>query len=296
MVSWRVHSVWNWPGWRGEWCICPPVEDGGGGSVSADVARFTTRELSRRTWPDFELFFSQVHGCACTLHFFGRHLPSVPGTAKERAEHLGRAPNRSRGYFPHQEWARARNLEVVKELVWQGRAHGILVYAEGEPVGWCQFGRAEELPLVRDDKTPPGEVARHPSTQWRITCFTTRMEYRRRGVASAALAAAVEAIRKRGGGWIEATPMAFPHDDPMVRKLRKTYGWGSQEVTDHMEKDWPSKQVPGIGRVNGCLVTSKTMGHVGTMSMFERFGFKPTQRDERISTAHQDWVVMRLKV
>lgn len=47
--------------------------------------------------------------------------------------------------------------------------------------------------------------ARDPSSRWRITCFTTRMEWRRQGVASTALAAAVEAIRKRGGGRVKAS-------------------------------------------------------------------------------------------
>lgn len=62
---------------------------GGGGPMAADAVRLTTRELSVRTFPDFEQFFSQVHGCACTLYFFGRHLTPAAGTAKERAERLG---------------------------------------------------------------------------------------------------------------------------------------------------------------------------------------------------------------
>jgi GNAT superfamily N-acetyltransferase len=267
--------------------------------MAADAVRLTTRELSVRTFPDFEQFFSQVHGCACTLYFFGRHLTPAAGTAKERAERLG-APDRSLKHFPHKEWMRARELSAVKELVQSGQAHGILVYADGEPVGWCHFGRAEELPLERDDTIPEQMFARHPSTQWRITCFTTRADYRRRGVASKALKAAVAAIRKRGGGWIEATPMAFPHNDPMVRKLRKTFGWKSPQVTDYLRDNWPSKEVAGVGQVNACLTTSQSMGHMGTMSMFEKLGFTATGRDELRSTddPRYPWhfVVMRLKV
>ncbi|GAA5032972.1 hypothetical protein GCM10023317_84570 [Actinopolymorpha pittospori] len=261
--------------------------------------RFTTKELSKRTWPDFERFFSQVHGCACTLYLHGRHLPSVARTATERAERFG-VPDRSRSVFPARAFGRAQELSAVKELVWQGRAHGILVYGRGEPVGWCHFGRASALPVVRDDRTPPEMVARHPSSDWRITCFTTRMDYRRRGVATTALAAALEAIRQRGGGWIEATPIAFPHNDPTVRKLRKTYRWRSQEVIDYLEENWPHKEVPGVGSVNACLTTAKSMSHAGTMSMFERFGFQPTKRDEYRSSDRSwdpgDSVVMRLQI
>ena len=267
--------------------------------MSTDTARFTTRELSKRTWPDFERFFSQVHGCACTLYLFGRHLTPTARTAKEKAEHFG-APDRSRKHFPARASMRTRELKAVKELVWKGQAHGILVYATREPVGWCHFGRASEVPVLRDGKTPAGMLARHSSSDWRITCFTTRIDHRRQGVATAALAAAVEAIRGRGGGWIEATPIAFPHNDPTVRRLRKTYRWRSREVIDYLQENWPRKPVPGIGPVDACHTTAKTMSHAGTMSMFERLGFTPTKLDEYTSS-DRPWdpggsVVMRLKV
>ena len=43
---------------------------------------------------------------------------------------------------------------------------------------------------------------------WRITCFVVDKEYRRRGVASAGLTAALEAMRKKGGGLVEAYPVS----------------------------------------------------------------------------------------
>lgn len=238
----------------------------------AGAVRFTTRELSVRTLPDFEQFFSQVHGCACTVYYLGRHLPPVARTAKERAEILG-APDRSRKHFPHQELKRAQELSVVSDLVRRRKAHGILVYADGEPVGWCQFGRVEN---------PPADVDGLPL--WRINCFTTRMDYRRQGVATKALAAAVAAIRKRGGGWIEARPMVFPHHDPMLPKLRRTFGWRSPEVADYIRDNWPSREIPGIGRVNACQASDRTLGHMGTMSMFEKLGFTVVGLDEERSS------------
>lgn len=263
-------------------------------------ARFTTRELSMRTFPDFERFFAQVHGCACTLYFFGRHLTPVSGTAKQKAERLGSSPDRSRGHFPHQELMRANEAAAVKALVGRGEAHGILVYADGEPVGWCHFGRADQLPVASEHSDRSKSYARHQSTGWVINCFTTRMDYRHQGVASRALKAAVAAIKKRGGGWIEAVPMSYPHDDPTLRKLRRTYRWRSPEVADYIRDTWPSKELPGIGRVSPCLTTSRTLGHMGTMSMFEKAGFQATHRDEQRSSNDPyhpgDFVVMRLKV
>ncbi len=142
--------------------------------MASKAVRFTTRELSLRTFSDFERFFSQVHGCACTLYFFGRHLTPVAQTAKERAELVG-APDRTPKHFPHQALMRERELAAVRELVEQRKAHGILVYDDADPVGWCHFGRADEVPVNRDDTTPAKLSARDPSAQWRITCFTTRI-------------------------------------------------------------------------------------------------------------------------
>ncbi|MBM7790379.1 GNAT family N-acetyltransferase [Tenggerimyces flavus] len=242
------------------------------------MARFTNRELSTRTLEDFGEFFANVHGCACTLYFLGKHLPQpVAGTARERAAILG-APDRSRKRFPHQELRRARELAVVTELVKQKKADGILVYADGEPVGWCQYGRS-------------GEV-------WKINCFTTRMDYRRQGVATRALAAAVAAIEKRGGGRIESSPMVFPHYDPMLPKLRRTFGWRSAEVAEYIADNWPSRELPGIGKANACQTSNKTMAHMGTMSMFEKLGFEVVGLDEKRSSddPRYPWtfVVMRL--
>jgi len=253
-----------------------------------------------RTIDDFEQFFSQVHGCACTLYFFGRHLAPLPGTARQRAERLGSTPDRSRKHFPHRDLMRQREAAAVRDLVGKGQAHGILVYANGEPVGWCHFGRVEELPVPSEESNPDMVYARHASTEWVIDCFTTRTDYRRQGVATRALNAAVAAIKKRGGGWIEAVPMAFPHDDPTLRTLRRTYRWRSPQVAEYLRDNWPSRDVPGIGDVSACLTSTRTMGHMGSMSMFEKAGFAATQRDERRSATdpyHRgDFVVMRRHV
>lgn len=262
------------------------------------MVRFRTRELSRRTFADFEAFHRSVHSCSCLLYLRGEHGPPVARTAKERAELLG-APDRSAKNFPHHEWQMARGLAEMRELVWAGKAHGILVYADGEPVGWCQFGRAEELPLERNEKTPPNRIARDPTSDWRITCLTTRRDFRGQGVATKALAAAVEAIRKAGGGWVESTPVAYPQSNRQWRKVKRTYGIRSEEMRDYLET-WPTKHIPGVGTVKAALTTSQTADHRGVMTMFERQGFEPTRRDDHGSSPKwwipYDLVVMRLKV
>lgn len=268
------------------------------GAMSASKLRFTTKELSKCTWPDFVTFFSQVHGCACTLYCFGRHLTLAGNTAAERAELYG-APDRSRKYFPAQKQRRVQQLAAVGELLDRERYHGILVYAGGEPIGWCQYGRVEDLPVDPDDSIEKKMLARDPTSVWRITCFTTRIDYRRQGVASTALAAAVDAIRKRGGGWVEASPLAFSHYDPKLPKLRRTFGWRSDEVREHL-KDWPEQDIPGVGHFRAGGASARSVDHRGTMSMFERVGFQPVRRDD-LASSDQWWVphdrvLMRMKV
>ena len=100
-----------------------------------------------------------------------------------------------------------RNRRQKLELVEKGGAHGILVYADGEPVGWCQFGRREELPRIDNRRNYSRLSPMNEETLWRITCFVVETSYRRRGIASAALRSALQAIRANGGGLVEAYPL-----------------------------------------------------------------------------------------
>ncbi len=101
-----------------------------------------------------------------------------------------------------------RNRREKRELVDKGYSHGILVYAKGEPVGWCQYGPKEELPRFDNSRNYRGlGPERGKEKLWRITCFVVDKKYRKRGAASAALKAALEAIRKKGGGLVEAFPL-----------------------------------------------------------------------------------------
>jgi len=109
-----------------------------------------------KTWLDFVRLFSRGSGwdfCQC-MHF---HRPRS---------------------LPKQEWLRtraergARNRRQKRALVEQDRAHGILVYANGAPVGWCQYGPCEELPRIDNQRIYRGLAPKGSERLWRITCFT----------------------------------------------------------------------------------------------------------------------------
>jgi GNAT superfamily N-acetyltransferase len=152
---------------------------------------FTTKELSRKTWPDFVKLFSQGNGWdhCCCMHF-------------QRPRALPRS-----GWLPTRPQRAVRNCRQKRALVERGAAHGILVYSKGEPVGWCQFGPREELPRI-DNSRKYLDVAPEPSERlWRITCFVVLKPYRRLGIATIALQAALKSIKRQGGGLVEAYPI-----------------------------------------------------------------------------------------
>jgi GNAT superfamily N-acetyltransferase len=95
---------------------------------------------------------------------------------------------------------RQRKLERVRA----GTAHAALVLEGDDCVGWCQFGSPDEVPRIKNRAAyEKGE----PSTpDWRIACNFVGKGHRRRGVATAALAGALELIAQLGGGTVEGYP------------------------------------------------------------------------------------------
>ena len=81
---------------------------------------YSTKELSMRTWKDFEkLFLQKSEGGGCWCMIFHR---------------LGPLPKKETGKITKDQ-KMARNRHDKKALVPKGCSHGILVYADGEPVG-----------------------------------------------------------------------------------------------------------------------------------------------------------------
>lgn len=89
-------------------------------------------------------------------------------------------------------------------LVAAGPEPGLLAYIAGEPAGWVAVAPREEYPRL--DRSP--KLRRlDDKPVWSITCFTIDRRHRRRGVAAALLAAAVDFARQRGAVVVEAYPI-----------------------------------------------------------------------------------------
>jgi GNAT superfamily N-acetyltransferase len=95
---------------------------------------------------------------------------------------------------------RQRKLERVRE----GRAHAALVFDGNDCVGWCQFGPPDEVPRIKNRAAY--ERGQSTSPDWRIACNFVGKGHRRQGVATAALAGALDLIARLGGGTVEGYP------------------------------------------------------------------------------------------
>ena len=99
---------------------------------------------------------------------------------------------------------REKNKEAFQEVVKNGPPPGLLVFDGDLAVGWCQLTPRDELPwldrawrLKRVDDLPV----------WSISCLYIRKGYRKKGVTSALIAAAVDAAKRAGAPALEAYPL-----------------------------------------------------------------------------------------
>jgi hypothetical protein len=98
----------------------------------------------------------------------------------------------------------ALNRENKLARVEAGTAHAALVFQGDDCVGWCQFGAPGEVPKIKSRAAY--EKGRTSWPDWRIACCYTGSGRRRRGVATAALAGALDLIAGLGGGTVEGYP------------------------------------------------------------------------------------------
>jgi GNAT superfamily N-acetyltransferase len=140
----------------------------------------TVRPLTPDLWPAFEDLFSAggpVSRCWCMYWRIGDEYRKRP---------------------------REENREAFCELVKGGPPPGLLAFEGDLAVGWCQLTPRDALPwldrawrLKRVDDVPV----------WSISCFYIRKGYRKRGVTTALIAAAIDAARRAGAPALEAYPL-----------------------------------------------------------------------------------------
>ncbi len=142
---------------------------------------FTVKPLDQDTWAAFDKFVEGEGGVWDGCWCIGFHLD----------------PQGPRGQCrPYRE--------TKHRLVCEGRAQAAVVFEGEDAIGWCQFGRTEELPNIKNRKNYEASLTELPD--WRIPCFYVGKRHRKKGVANLALHAALEMIGQLGGGVVEAYP------------------------------------------------------------------------------------------
>ena len=105
-----------------------------------------------------------------------------------------------------EEWAArtaAQNRYDMTELISRREVTALLAYADGKPVGWCNYGETTKLSnvmrrFVIDASNLDGVGS--------VACFVIAAPYRGHGVASRLLDAAIERLRSRGLRAVEGYP------------------------------------------------------------------------------------------
>jgi GNAT superfamily N-acetyltransferase len=142
--------------------------------------KFTIRPLTPDLWPALEHLFGEngaCNRCWCMYWRIGSAYRAKP---------------------------REHNKEAFREVVKRGPPPGLLAFNGDVPVGWCQLTPRDKLPwldriwrLKRVDDVPV----------WSLSCFYVSKGYRKRGVTSALIAAAVKAAKRAKAPALEAYPL-----------------------------------------------------------------------------------------
>jgi len=105
-----------------------------------------------------------------------------------------------------EEWhvsATSENRAAISNLIRKGKAHGLLAYVGGKPVGWCKAERRAAIPKLNLFKGLQVDDAERVGS---IVCFVIAKPYRGRGIARRLLDAACDVFARQGLAFAEAYP------------------------------------------------------------------------------------------
>ncbi len=142
--------------------------------------KLTIRPLTADLWPALEDLFGRngaCDGCWCMYWRIGSLYRKRP---------------------------RQKNKAAFREIVKQGPPPGLLAFDGDLAVGWCQLTPRDDLPWL-DRTTRLERVDAAPV--WSLSCFYVRRGYRRKGVTSALIAAAVKSAKHASAPALEAYPL-----------------------------------------------------------------------------------------
>ncbi|MHC4945990.1 MAG: GNAT family N-acetyltransferase [Planctomycetota bacterium] len=133
--------------------------------------------LTRERWKDFEKLFGARGACGGCWCMWWRI------TAKEFEAKKGEG-----------------NKKAMRKIVTKGTVPGIIAYHGDDPVGWCSVAPREDFPrLERSKILKPVD----DKPVWSVVCLFVAKPYRRGGVSTELLQAAVQYVKKQCGKIVE---------------------------------------------------------------------------------------------
>jgi len=178
--------------------------------------RLIVKDLTPELWPDLEKLFGKNGACAgCWCMWWRQELG-------EKYQQMQGAPNKRR----------------FKKLVRDGEVHGALAYADGEAVGWINFGPRTDFPKL--DRAP-SNACNDADKVWSIPCFFVHRDYRGQGVSEALLDHALRAMKRRGVKTAEGYPVAPKKPDEKMPHAFAFTGFASTFAGAGFKSTGPSK-------------------------------------------------------
>jgi GNAT superfamily N-acetyltransferase len=109
------------------------------------------------------------------------------------------------------------NKRALKRIIASGKEPGILAYVGKEPIAWCAVAPRRQYTALERSRVLKA-VDEKPV--WSISCLFIKKPYRRKGVSTRLLQAAVEFAARHGARIIEGYPV-----EPTMEKMPDPFLW-----------------------------------------------------------------------
>lgn len=162
--------------------------------MASEDIKIKIAPVTKDRWSDFEMLFGERGACGGCWCMFWR-LPR-----KEFESQKGEG-----------------NRLAMKALIQSGEIPGILAFSEDKPVAWCSVAPRDRFPALGRSRIlkPLDELP-----VWSISCFFVEKKYRRKGLSTQMIKAAVDYVKKNGGSVVEAYPV-----EPKKDKMPDAFAW-----------------------------------------------------------------------
>lgn len=109
------------------------------------------------------------------------------------------------------------NKNLIHEIIKSGEVPGILAFNKKEAVGWCAVAPREVYIRLENSRVLK-RIDEKPV--WSISCLFIRKDFRRKGLSTALLNAAIDYCHKKGVDVLEAYPVI-----PYSAKMPDAFAW-----------------------------------------------------------------------